>query len=133
MKSIVIILVTGLTLALRVQAQLLPLPEANESTIGFKTVEAALAALKVQSGVQITVQNGWTIADDQKNHTLWSFTPNDHPAYPSVVKRALTEHDGSVFINMNVLCEASKVACDGLVTQFEQLNDKLSQELQKKP
>ena len=57
--------------------------------------------------------------------TVWSFTPPGNPAHPSVVERSLvTQKDGSTNIEMNVLCEADKPSCDGLVRQFQALNDR---------
>ena len=114
-------------------AQIAPLPKANDSTIGYKTVADALAALQANPNIQISVQGGWTIASDNEAKTIWSFAPQNDPSYPSAVRRIIEEHDGSVFINMKVLCQAPKAACDQLVSQFEQLNDRMSQSMRNQP
>lgn len=105
------------------------------SGIGYPTVAAALAALKAKSDVSISVQGGWTIADDKAVHAIWSFTPADHPAHPAVVRRALVEKNGAVSMNMTALCQASKEACDKLMEDFKELNARMSAELSavKKP
>jgi hypothetical protein len=102
-----------------------PLPEASHSTIGFKTAEAALKAVKAESGVVETEQNGWAIFADYAHHTIWSFAPVGHPAYPTAVKREFVERDGSISVEMGIQCEASKPACDDVVQAFDALNQEL--------
>jgi hypothetical protein len=114
-------------------SQVAPLSEAKDSTIGYKSVAEALADLQSKPNVQISVQHGWTIVSDKAAKTIWSFAPKDDPSYPSAVKRTVEEHDGTVFVNMGVLCQASKSACDQLVMQFQQLNEHLSQSMQNRP
>jgi hypothetical protein len=58
---------------------------------------------------------------------LWSFAPKSHPAYPSAVKRRVFERDGSVRIEMDVLCEATEQACEQLVQEFQALTDQMKQ------
>jgi len=100
--------------------------------IGYPTVEAALAALKARSDVKISVQGGWTIAQDPSTNTLWSFTPPNHPAHPAAVKRTVVEQDGQVRIAMSALCQASKAACDKLVADFNDLNQKIASSMRSK-
>lgn len=97
--------------------------------IGFPTVAAALEALKARSDVNISVQSGWTIANDRSASTIWSFTPADHPAYPAAVKRAIVSKDGGLYVNMTALCQASKAACDKLMSDFKALNERMIQSL----
>ena len=107
-----------------------PLPEANQSTIGYASIEAALAALRADPAVVERDQQGWLIFDDRPHYTLWSFSPQGHPAYPSVVKREIVRKDGSLYVAMNVKCEASKSACDQLVRDFQQLNEQMIRAVQ---
>ena len=106
-------------------AQLLPQPETGNDTVGYNTVDTALADLRVKPG--------WTIATDREAKTIWSFTPRGHPAFPAVVKRTVTEHDGSVFIRMGILCQSDKLACDQLVVEFNQMNERMRASMAKKP
>jgi hypothetical protein len=100
----------------------LELEEAEDSTIGYESVAAALAGLHAQPGVTFEEQDGWTVAFDDKTHTVWSFPPPNYPAYPAAVKRAVVSKDGGSYIEMNVHCEASKQACDDLVRTFSEMN-----------
>jgi hypothetical protein len=97
--------------------------------IGYPSVAAALEALKARGDVAISEQGGWTIADDKPRHTIWSFTPPGHPAFPAAVKRMLVEENGQVAIRMNVLCQAAKQSCDALVEEFRSMNNALAQAL----
>jgi hypothetical protein len=106
-----------------------PIPEASGSTIGYPTPAAALDDLKRHPGVVIKSQNGWTVADDEAAHTIWSFTPSDHPAYPAVVKRQLVQQGGGIAVKMDVLCNGSKAACDDLVRSFQALNAQIQANL----
>jgi hypothetical protein len=106
-----------------------PLPEASGSTIGFPTVAAALEALRGRPDVRISVQGGWTIADDRANNTVWSFSPEGYPAYPAAVKREITQSNGAIYIKMSILCGGTKVACDKLVIDFQKLNEAMKQHL----
>jgi hypothetical protein len=99
-----------------------PLPEARESTIGYPNVAAALAGLHARPGVVFSTKDGWTVASDQAASAVWSFAPPGHPAYSAAVKRSVVEENGAVRVKMEVLCEASKAACDDLVRTFEQLD-----------
>ncbi len=105
-----------------------PLQEAERSTIGYATVAEALAALKAKPGVEISDESGWTIIVDQM--ALWSFTPESHPAHPSVVKREVVERDSKVVVEMVVLCQATKPPCDELVREFTKLNESLRQQME---
>lgn len=103
-----------------------PLTEDRTSTIGYPSVEAALAALHSKAGVKFTTQNGWTVAEDASTNTFWSFPPPGNPAYPSAVKRQLIDQDGGVSLQMTVHCDATKSACDDLVRSFQELNAKMT-------
>ena len=106
---------------------------AEESSIGYASVSEALDALQNDPSIQIFVQEGWTIAQpkDSSKFVLWSFTPDTHYAHPAVVRREVVERDGKIFIQMRALCEASKSNCDNLVKEFEALNEKIRQSMQK--
>ena len=107
-----------------------PLNEQTQSTVGYPTAAAALAALHAKPGVEFSTQDGWTIAADADTNTVWSFPPEHDPAYPAVVKRQLTAApNGSVDVHMDVLCAASKTACDDLVRAFERMNDEAQAQL----
>jgi len=105
------------------------------SSLGYSSVEEALADLKTRDNVSIEVSQGWTIVTEADGLTTWSFTPSNHPAHPAVAKRVLYEDQEGWHIKMDVLCEAEKAACDQFVKDFEALNQQMRQaiEQQKSP
>ena len=94
------------------------------SRIGYSTVAQALAALRANPNVQITIQQGWTIAVNSSTKTIWAFVPKGDPAYPSVSKETQVSRDGGIQIIRDILCQASKAACDHLVQRFKQLDER---------
>jgi hypothetical protein len=112
-----------------------PLPEADHSTIGYPNVAEALKALRAKPDAKIVEQEGWTIVQEndpaQDTMTMWSFAPESDPAYPAVAQRITFKQDGAWLMRMNVQCEASKLACDKFVRDFEDLNERLKQEIKR--
>lgn len=102
---------------------------ASVNGTGYPSVAAALEALKARPDVTVTVQDGWTIADDKANSTLWSFTPPGHDAHPAVVRRTVVNQDGQPSIRMHTLCQGRRDACDALTEEFRRVNAALQQAL----
>lgn len=98
---------------------------AQDSGIGYASVSAALEALRARKDVSIRVDQGWTVIEDRANASVWSFTPQGHPAYPAAIRRTLVERGGNVAIDMKVLCQAAKDPCDRLVAEFQAMNEKM--------
>jgi hypothetical protein len=105
---------------------------ATQSAIGYPTVAAALDALRARGDIKISVQDGWTIVNEPKTNTFWSFTPAGHPAHPAAIKRTIVEKDGAFFIAMSGLCQAQKAACDKLMAEFRELNDRIRESMQRR-
>ena len=101
----------------------------NGKVFGYESVELALEALRNKPNVDISEKAGWTIVNDNSERALWSFAPFNHSAYPSVVRRAVVEKNGQIFIETQVRCGAKKVDCDKLVQDFIELNNKVTQEI----
>ena len=78
--------------------------------------------MQVKPGVVLTTENGWLIATDEAALAIWSFAPENYPAYPAVVKRQAVPNGIGSIIKMDVHCEASKTACDNLVRTFAKMN-----------
>ena len=76
--------------------------------------------------------NGWVIIniDNGDEKSIYSFTPESHPAYPAIVKREVIEKDGSIHLEMTAKCGASKKVCDDLIQQFVALNNNVRQAVQ---
>lgn len=106
-----------------------PLPEQPDPGIGYHSVAMAYVDLSTKPGIEISNQNGWTIATDVAAKTIWSFAPQGDPSYPTVVRRQVVQEGGTVVIKTQVLCEATKATCDAVVQQFEGLNAQASASL----
>jgi hypothetical protein len=107
------------------------LPEAKEDVIGYSDVATARKELlSRKDGQAHTEGSGWLVVYFPSEYTIWTFTPESDPAYPAVVRRVITQGpDKNTYINMSVLCQASKAACDNLVRQFNELNDRMKASL----
>ena len=105
---------------------------AEPSSIGYPTVAAALEALRKDPQAHFSTQDGWTVvsATENGNPVVWSFTPEGHPAHPAAVKRtAVHEKDGAWTLEMAVLCGGTKPACDKLLEDFKELNERMKESL----
>ena len=87
----------------------------------FESVEQVLAELRLDSDVSFSRKDGWLIAES--DFTLWSFTPDTHPAHPAVVERRVYEEGSKVKVATRVICTASRSSCDQLVSEFTALNE----------
>ncbi len=90
-----------------------------------EAVGEMLGRLKSNPNMKVRMDRGWTIVTSDSGHTLWSFTPEGHPAHPSYVKREVIEKDGSIYIDTSARCGAEKSVCDKLVQDFIDLNNKV--------
>jgi hypothetical protein len=124
--SSILLLVFGAILASGVIAS--AQQDSRPSRMEYPNVAAALDALRAKSGVSVKVESGWTVIEDRATMSIWSFTSSGHPAHPAAVRRAVTQQGDKIFVDMSVLCEAAKSACDKLVAEFNALNRNLSAE-----
>jgi hypothetical protein len=101
----------------------------------FESIPDAYAALVAEPGATITKhENGWeTVAVPEGDYEgAWSFAPQNHPAYPSVVKRKLINSQGNLYVDTKVRCGAPKTACNQLVLDFRKLDDEIYRMLMQK-
>ena len=108
-----------------------PLPEYHRDAIAYPDVATARKALLARADAKsYTDGKGWLVIQFPYEYTLWTFAPETDPAYPAVVRRIITQGpDKSTYIDMGVLCQASKAACDDLVRRFGELNEKIKASL----
>ncbi|MGH8528441.1 MAG: hypothetical protein ACRETN_01165 [Nevskiales bacterium] len=134
MRNIILAMLVGLNVGCaQAETKVAPIqPTVRESGIGYSSVSTALSDLRNRPELATRIENGWTIANDSKNTTIWSFTPEGHPAHPAAVKRIVFENDGAVYIDMKALCQADKVSCDRLVSEFEELNELILQSMRRR-
>jgi hypothetical protein len=119
-------------LALAIGLSVVAVRAQTSSDLGYPTVAAALEALQKKADVRISQQGGWTVIEDHASLTLWSFAPERHPAHPAAVRRKIVEERGNIYVQMNVLCEAAKQACDALVADFDKLNQQMAADLNRR-
>ena len=94
--------------------------------------ETRLELIATPGTVTKQQQDGWFVVEDRANRAVWSFVPNNHDAYPAVVKRSVVTRADGNYIDMDVICEAPKAACDRLVEDFKALNAETIKGLQKR-
>jgi hypothetical protein len=68
---------------------------------------------------------------DKAKDTVWTFTVPGHPAHPSAVCRRPVQDGDQMRLEMNVQCNAAEAECQKLVTAFQELNQRMLQELRK--
>jgi hypothetical protein len=87
-------------------------------------------ALRAKPGVTFSTQEGWTIVKDTDGAN-WSFTPADHYAHPSVGRRTLHEHQGQYYVRTELVCQATKAACDRLHEDYQLLDRRMNEAIRK--
>src|SRR5262245_55651597 len=68
---------------------------------------------------------------DKARDTTWTFTVAGHPAHPSAVCRRAVQDGDRLRIEMGISCGASEAECEKLVDAFEQMNQRMIQDLEK--
>jgi hypothetical protein len=112
----------------------LPMVNAQDSTaaspIGYETVEQAFKALQADPAAGMQEYEGWTLFSQKADgvYILWSFTPEFHPANPSVVRREIANKNGQINIRMDALCHSEKEYCDQLIEEFRQINERIKRD-----
>ena len=128
------LLIAGMVPALAQSAAPLEESSGSAAKLGYPTVAAALEGLKSKPGVSvnITKPDAWTIVMEPSTKAIWSFTPEGHYAYPSVVRREVKQREaGDVYLEMVALCQAEKEPCDRLIREFQQLNERMRASIQR--
>jgi hypothetical protein len=86
-------------------------------------VEELLSKLKANPDAKFRIEGGWHIVELKSEQALYTFTPQNHQAHPSYVKREVVEKDGALYIETTAECGAENIVCDQLVRDFIKLND----------
>lgn len=119
------ILLAAVSLALTTKAW-------SQTSISYQSPRAAYLALSKDSSAKLKRNaDGWEIVTvaDGPNEGIWTFVPNSHPSFPSVVKRQIVERNGQLFVEMDVLCGGAKAACDEYVAEFVKINEQMAKDL----
>lgn len=98
--------------------------EMDPAPFPHPSVSATMDALLDDREAEITSKGGWTYVDvvEDGRPVHWAFTPDSHPAHPSVVRRTPVEKDGEVRVLMAYRCEAARPACDQLIAEMTKQN-----------
>jgi hypothetical protein len=94
-------------------------------SIEYASVVEALADLQTHEEMAMVVREGWIMILEADGYTTWTFTPPEHPAYPTVAKRTIYQDENGWHIAMKVQCEAEQAACDDFVRQFDVINKEM--------
>jgi hypothetical protein len=68
---------------------------------------------------------------DRATGTVWTFTIAGHPAHPSVVCRRPVPVGDRLELEMNVSCNAPEAACQKLLREFQDLNQRMIEAMKK--
>lgn len=123
--ALLVACLSGLTWATAALAQ-----QPAAAGIAYPSVAAALADLRQRDGQDtvVTMGDGWTTVNEPLASAQWSFPPATHPAYPAVIRRAMQRSaDGQVQVRTDHLCESPAAACQALLAEFAQLNERIEQ------
>ncbi len=116
---------------LALSQQVMPPLARAESPIGYATVQEAFEALSADPDATQNEYEGWTIFQQKRDgkYVIWSFTPEEHPVHPSLVRREVVKNGAEVNITMGVLCHSSRFVCDQFIEQFNLINQNLKRKL----
>jgi len=107
--------------------------QTTDGTIGYPSPAAAFQALQARPDVVFSAQNGWVVAQDRANHTIWTFAPAGNPAYPAAVKRQIVQAGDRIYIQTAILCGGTQEACDKLAADIRALNQRVKQTARSTP
>lgn len=100
-----------------------PRTEVAAEAIGYPSYEAALADLRAKPDIKFFDHDSWVFAYDHQNNVVWSFSPSKHYAYPTVVKRTITQQNGHLHVETKVYCQNNRWNCSVLVDELARQNE----------
>jgi hypothetical protein len=111
-------------LAGRILGTIEPRAEGEAAVIGFDSVATAREVLMAtHEKTAHTDRDGWLQIEDRRANALWSFVPEDHPAYPSVIRRTTDGRGRTLKIDMRAICEAEQGSCEALMQRMVRMNE----------
>ncbi len=101
----------------------------------FETAREAMESLIADPSATSSVRGGWAVFE-RRNGDLtefWTFTPKDHPAFPSVARRmGCRNADGAWNVRTNLICQSTKTACDALLHEYMLLDEQMKESIRKR-
>ncbi|MEN3109659.1 hypothetical protein ACFONG_14260 [Uliginosibacterium paludis] len=120
------LLTTFSAIAQPAAAPLPPIEKADESTIGYQSVDEALAAVRADPRARARADRDWLVFEvsrlGQPDHALWYFSTPAQASHPSAIKRTIRVREGQAVIDMDVKCDAAEEACLNMIRDFQQIN-----------
>jgi hypothetical protein len=86
---------------------------------------------KVEKLQELSRDKSYVALNDAARGTVWTFTVPGHPAHPTAVCRRLVPDGNEMRLQTNVQCNASEAECRKLVDAFQELNQRMLQEMKK--
>jgi len=86
---------------------------------------ASIPALQQQIAASLPGTGGderFVTYSDEPNMRNWSFTTAAHPAHPAAACRTLVQREGAWHVLTEIECHSSRVNCDALRREYEQLD-----------
>ena len=81
-------------------------------------VANAFESVRNDPNMKVQFENGWLIASKDNGRLIFSFPPQDHPAYPSYIRRELIKRNKSLSVDLRAACGVDKFLCDQLLSEF---------------
>lgn len=96
--------------------------QVNDTGIGYPSPGTAMEALHARPDVLFSFQNGWIVASDRANMTVWSFAPVGAPAFPTAVKRQVVQSGDKIYVATKIMCRGTQEACEAVSAEFNALD-----------
>ena len=91
-----------------------------------------LDTLRNEAGIELIHQDDLYLAfAEEARGIVWTFTRPNHPAHPAVVCRQVVQQGEDIGVETRVLCGGRKTACDRMVADFQDLNERMKQDIQR--
>ncbi len=99
---------------------------------GGRPTEVFDRLTKVEKLPELSRDNSYIALRDAPNLITWTFTVPGHPAHPSVVcRRIVQESGGRLSLDTQIACDAPEAACLKLKRDFDALNARMLEEMNK--
>jgi len=93
---------------------------------GFDTYQQAYDEFKNKKGnsnwTVLGTHGEWEVVQNISKDTIWVFTPKNHPAHPSVIRKKVRIKNKTSFVNVFSRCGALKPECDILNEDFKKIS-----------
>ena len=91
------------------------------------TVQNVLNQLRDDPKATFSTLKGWNMVkvETEIEVSIYFFTPEQHSAHPTVVRRRIYERDEHVWTETTAICDAAKLTCENLFNEFVRLGNEV--------